>query len=83
MRAIKEDTSNFIKDAQVSAIEQPNDTELILGAINFVYHSSSLELIHIDENSKNYYRGKMSLEKNCKKFIEVFEMVKSKESSNV
>ena len=83
LMAVKGDASDIIKEAKAGAIAQPDDTESILEAINYLYHSSSSELMQMGENSKKYYIDEMSLKKSCKKFIEVFEMVKSKESSNV
>lgn len=75
LMAVKGDASDIIKDAQAGAIAQPENTESILKAINYLYNSSSLELMQMAENSKKYYINEMSLEKSCKKFIEVFEMV--------
>jgi glycosyltransferase involved in cell wall biosynthesis len=83
LMAVKGDASDILKDAQAGAIAQPENTESILKAINYLYNSSSSELMQMGENSKKYYIDEMSLEKSCKKFIEVFEMVRRKESSNV
>lgn len=83
LMAVKGDASDIIKEAKAGAIAQPDDAESILEAINYLYHSSSSELMQMGENSKKYYIDEMSLEKSCKKFIEVFEMVIRKENSNV
>lgn len=83
LMAVKGDASEIIKNAQAGAIAQPENTESILKAINYLYNSSSSDLMEMGENSKKYYIDEMSLEKSCKKFIEVFEMVRKKESRNV
>lgn len=83
LMAVKGDASDIIKNAQAGAIAQPEDTESIVEAINYLYHSSSSDLMQMGENSKKHYTDEMSLERSCKKFIEVFEMVKRKENSNV
>lgn len=81
--AATNDVSNIIKNAQASAIARPDTTATIVEAINYLYHSSSSDFIQMEENSKKYYIDEMSLEKSCKKFIEVFKIVERKENSNV
>lgn len=82
LMAVKGDALDIIKEAKAGAIAQPDDIESILEAINYLYNSSSSALIQMGENSRKYYMEEMSLEKSCKKFIEVFEMVRRKENSN-
>lgn len=82
LMAVKGDALDIIKEAKAGAIAQPDDIESILEAINYLYNSSSSALIQMGENSRKYYIEEMSLEKSCKKFIEVFEMVRRKENSN-
>ncbi|WP_180000031.1 glycosyltransferase family 4 protein [Acinetobacter sp. YH12239] len=83
LMAVKGDASDIIKYAQAGAIAQPENIESILKAINYLYESSSSDLIQMGVNSKKYYMDNMSLEKSCEKFIDVFEMVRRKENSNV
>lgn len=83
LMAVKGDASDIVESAQAGAIAQPDNTESIVEAIKYLYNSSSSALRQMGENSKKYYIDEMSLEKSCKKFNEVFEMVRRKRNSNV
>lgn len=83
LMAVKGDASDIVESAQAGAIAQPDNTESIVEAIKYLYNSSSSALRQMGGNSKKYYIDEMSLEKSCKKFNEVFEMVRRKENSNV